>query len=738
MMRHLILLLCTLSIRHATPAQTVQQWLRWGDAALAVNDHASACRYYEGALDAAPGRMSIQWSLANAYRNDRQYARAAALYERVFFKDQGRTYPDALHWLAEMQLCSNATADARGTWQRVRSTTRDPVVLERADNALLGIALAERMAQRPDSVLLISLPPSINSPASEFAPRVGPDSALYFTALRYPASPSGEVTDTLQYRTRIYRSARMGQDWAAPAQYLPDAWRGDVANGTWSLDGQRLYFSHCPRPDSCTIMVAERKDEHWQTHPLEGLGEGTATQPGVMHWDGREMLLFVSDRPGGVGGTDIWQARLDQGRALELQPLTGAVNTVGNERCPWYDARRNELWFSSDHLPGLGGYDVFVARYENDVFSTPINPGTPFNSPQNDLYPYIDPGTGDGWLSSDRGINKKEGNDRCCSDIYRWMPPAPTHTDSSSLAANTPTHAVQALLRLRESLPLSLYFRNDEPGPRTTERSTTLTYAQTLDSYRAQLPEHLRRTSDTAAFRTFWNDHVLRGEHDLQRLVTAVFPVLEQGRSIVLEVRGHASPLAFNDYNARLSERRIASLRNELGTALNGALLPYLTGTSANSARLELRTLPFGEEEADQTVSDRLEDLTRSVYSVGAARERRIDVLSIDVAEQVEHADGVLRLVKELGDVRQNKPQRITFRVPNTSDRPLKLVDSNVDCGCTTAVLPSTAIGPGSAVELVIDFSGQAPQGPLSRHVRITTDGIPKLVELTITGTVVP
>jgi hypothetical protein len=230
----------------------------------------------------------------------------------------------------------------------------------------------------------------------------------------------------------------------------------------------------------------------------------------------------------------------------------------------------------------------------------------------------------------------------------------------------------------------------------------------------------------------------MKGAADLERLVNALFPVLEQGRSVVLEVRGHASPLAVNDYNARLSERRIASLRNEMEVALKGALQPYLLGTASNGARLELRTLPFGEEEADRAVSDQLTDLSRSVYSVAAARERRIDVLGFDVAATVERTDSVLQLVKELGAIRQDQPQRITFRVPNTSHRPLKLVDSDADCGCTTAVLPASAIPPGASVDLVIDFSGRAPQGPLSRHVRITTDGTPQRVELTITGTVVP
>lgn len=738
MIRSLTLLLITITVHTGVRAQTLQQWLRWGDAAMAASDHASACRYYEGALEAAPGRMAIQWALATAYRNDRQYERAAALYERINSKDHGRTHPDALRWLAEMQLCSGEAEEARATWERLRTKASDPIVRQRADHALLGLSLARRLKQRPDSVLLSPLPTPINGPNSAFAPRIGPDGALYFTALNATTTSDDVVIDTSNYGTRIYRTSEQNEAWTAPEEYLPNILRGDIANTAWSVDGRRAYFTHCSRPDSCTIMMAERADAHWNIRTIEGLGEGSVTQPCVVNWDDREMMLFVRSAPDQAGGTDIWQARLVDGRAVELQPVTGGVNTPGNERCPWFDVRRNELWFSSDHLPGLGGYDVFVARFENDVFSTPDNPGTPFNSPQNDLYPFIDAANGEGWLSSDRPTTGSNMDKQCCSRIYRWMPPEQSRIDSIASEHNGPTNAVQALIALRDQLPLHLYFHNDEPGPRSTARTTALTYSQTLGTYREQLNAYQRQSPDTAAFATFWNDHVIQGALDLQRLVEALFPVLEQGRSVVLEVRGHASPLALNDYNARLSERRIASLRNELAATLNGALLPYIADAASNGARLELRTLPFGEEEADHTVSDQLTDLSRSVYSVAAARERRIDVLGIDVAARAERTGSVLQLVKELGAIRQDQPQRITFRIPNTSDRPLKLLESDADCGCTTAVLPTGAIAPGSAVDLVIDFSGRAPQGPLGRKVRITTDGMPQQVELTITGTVVP
>lgn len=720
------------------PAQSLQQWVRWGDAATTAGDHASASRYYEGALDAAPGRMALQWKLANACRMNGRCKEAAALFERIHAKDRGRTYPSAQQWLGEMQLCSGQLDAATDTWQRVRSNTKDALVKERASNALAGIALARSVATRTDSIRLQKAPPAINTAGSEFAPRIGPDGALYFTGLRGEADEEGAVRDSTRYRTRLYRSELNNGQWSEASVFGPDPLDADVANGAWSVDGSLLYYSHCTHPDSCRIHVAEQREGRWYTQPLEGLDDHGSTQPCVVEWEGREMLLFVSDRPGGVGGTDIWQARLEQGRAVELQPVTGAINTAGNERCPWYDPRREELWFSSDHLPGLGGYDLFVSRFANDVFGPPENPGTPLNGPSNDLYAFVDQRNGDGWLSSDRATDVPEVGNACCSDIHQWSAPAYTTADSITEAQTLPKQAVETLLDLRTVLPLRLYFHNDEPGPRSTASTTALTYSETLVAYTDRLPAYTEHGPDTVAFNAFWNNAVLAGARDLAALVRALFPVLEQGRSVALEVRGHASPLAQNAYNGRLSERRIASLRNELSTVLQGALRPYLDATATNGAHLELRALPFGEEKADSTVSDRVQDPPASIYSVGAARERRIEVLNIEVAPRIEPSDSLLRLVKELGDIRQDLPQRITFRIQNPGSRPLRLVESDADCGCTTAELPKGTIAPGSHTDLAVDFSGRAPQGPLSRHIRIRTDGSPGMVELIITGTVIP
>ena len=98
---HKIVFSLALLVAMNTTAQSVDQWTTWGDAAFVKGEYYGASRYYDGALAIDPGRMALQWKQAEAFRLSNQYDRAHVLYEKVYRKDQGRTYPAVLRWLAK-------------------------------------------------------------------------------------------------------------------------------------------------------------------------------------------------------------------------------------------------------------------------------------------------------------------------------------------------------------------------------------------------------------------------------------------------------------------------------------------------------------------------------------------------------------------------------------------------------------------------------------------------------------
>jgi outer membrane protein OmpA-like peptidoglycan-associated protein/tetratricopeptide (TPR) repeat protein len=129
-----------------------------------------------------------------------------------------------------------------------------------------------------------------------------------------------------------------------------------------------------------------------------------------------KIMYFVSDMPGGYGGTDIWMSRFKRGEWTKPQNLGGSLNTRGNEMFPFIDERGN-LYFSSDFHPGLGDLDIFFIPM-NNITGLPSgktrNLGAPINSNKDDFGIITDGERQSGFISSNR---KRGGID---DDIYKF------------------------------------------------------------------------------------------------------------------------------------------------------------------------------------------------------------------------------------------------------------------------------------------------------------------------------
>ncbi len=724
----LAVLLCTVEGR----AQSAEQWVAWGDASMEQEEYYGASRFYAGALQLEPGRMHLQWKQAEACRLSNQYPQALELYERVYRKDAGRTYPEALRWLGEMELCDGRYADAKETWTKVLQRTKDKgsALAQRARNALEGCQLAGEV--RSAEYEVSHLPAPVNTVASEFGARIGPDRTLWFTSLRGEVNADYEVVDTAAYKPHIFSTEPSAQGWNEPMQEAgpPDALGRSNANLMWTANDTRIYFTMIDADG--TKRIATRT----ATGPAQvmiGLdAHPDATQPWAVEVEGTQVLFFVAQ--GGLGGTDIWYGQLNEAVVSDIRNAGEGVNSPGDESTPSFDAATSTLWFSSAYHAGLGGFDIFTSTWNKGRFDLPKNM-TALNSPANDLYPTYDHTTGEGWLTSNRKGSFAAKGETCCNDIYFFRstnerPMQPPVADTTNTISTVPP--VQALIALQADFPLKLYFHNDEPEPRTRSTATNKTYEQTLTNYRVLFPDYFQRNADTLRIARFFAEEVEAGSTKLEALVHALLPVLASGQRVTLDVRGHASPLAQNDYNRDLSLRRIESLRNHLAWAQSGALKPFMDSTATNGGILRIRVLPFGEDRSVEGVSDDVKDLDHSVYSVSAARERRIEVERVGVASAPPPHEWRF----DIGDVRMGEPHSFTVPMTNTGDVPLKVIKARSSCECVLVENVPDEIPAGATAELELFFSGRARPGALHRIITLETDGTPPTRELTIHGNV--
>jgi outer membrane protein OmpA-like peptidoglycan-associated protein len=125
-------------------------------------------------------------------------------------------------------------------------------------------------------------------------------------------------------------------------------------------------------------------------------------------------MYFVSDMPGGYGGTDIYVVEYNNGQWGTPVNMGKEINTEGNEMFP-FASEDESLYFSSDGHEGLGGLDVFVAELKDGIAYRGVqNVGAPINSEKDDFGFITDKNRTTGYVSSNR---KKGISD---DDIYSF------------------------------------------------------------------------------------------------------------------------------------------------------------------------------------------------------------------------------------------------------------------------------------------------------------------------------
>ncbi|NDV68664.1 M48 family metallopeptidase [Dysgonomonas sp. 25] len=132
-------------------------------------------------------------------------------------------------------------------------------------------------------------------------------------------------------------------------------------------------------------------------------------------------------------GTKIYFAQPDTSKHYRLYSMEKLLDNYGNEKIlsrtnfgldggntnyPFILTDGITIYFSAEDKESLGGYDLFVSRYNmnNDTYLTPERLNMPFNSPYNDYLMVIDEEKGIGWFASDRF---QEEGDVC---VYTFIP----------------------------------------------------------------------------------------------------------------------------------------------------------------------------------------------------------------------------------------------------------------------------------------------------------------------------
>jgi len=417
--------------------------LRTADELFAIGRYYDAITYYTKAAEADPKSSYVVSRLAESYYLARDYVHAETYYSKLYEMDAAN-YKKALYWKGIMMKMNGKYDEAKKVLDEFQKSIKGSDAQDwkrKAKTEKEGCDLAKNLLAKPLNCTIDHLDKSINSYYTEYAPKPLGSNEILFSSMRADEDIVLDFDGPNNVFAQLYIANKVNDkinnEWHhAKTMTGPfNTSNAHIGDACYSTDRKRFYFTRCEVNDDgimiCSIYMSEKKNNEWKSP--KKLGEEvnangvSSTSPSVaIVKGGTEILYFVTEgRTGGVGGKDIWFVSIDKFGNLKNPTNCGRkVNTEGDEITPFYDTKASALFFSSNGHPGVGGFDIFIAKGNSKKFADAVNIGMPINSSVDDMY-YVTDRLGDGYFVSNRkGIYGLKG-ETCCDDIFAFTYPKP-------------------------------------------------------------------------------------------------------------------------------------------------------------------------------------------------------------------------------------------------------------------------------------------------------------------------
>lgn len=385
------------------------KYMKRGEKELALGEYFDAAADFKQAYQKTPlkerqARGAIVRRMAFCYDKSLQTGKAIVAYRNAirYKADRGTDHLA----LARLLMRNGNYKDAAAEFQvALDSMPGDGM-------AKAGLEAARRAPEirQVGSRYTVKRLDELNGRRADYSPMLLGDDAdeIYFTSTRKEAEGDELSGITGMKPGDIFYSTKDDKGkWTKPVAVTGVNSAYDEGACGFSPDGREMYLTQCvtdpSSPRYAKIMKADRADASWGKPSVVELSRDTLSSfahPAVSP-DG-EWLYFTSDMPGGMGGLDLWRVRITGHGFGGVENLGSQINTAGDEAFPTFRPN-GDLYFSSNGHPGLGGYDIFIARKGKDGKTTLSHPGYPLNSAGDDFGMTFEGAHNRGVFSSNRG-----------------------------------------------------------------------------------------------------------------------------------------------------------------------------------------------------------------------------------------------------------------------------------------------------------------------------------------------
>lgn len=420
-----------------------------------------ALEYYLKANDFNPNNAELNYKIGKCYLYSLEKSRAVYFLDKAYKIKPGISSDikyligQAYHFNQDIDKATLYYTEYLAT---IRKDDPDNRIKE-VTKKLQECDVAKRLMANPERFIIENVGSSINTKFPEYAPVITADeSKMLFTSSRDNTIGGGIDPVDLFYYEDIYISPRMSSgEWSFPLHPgKPLNTEYHDATVGLSPDGQKLLMY---RGDNGGDLFESRLkgDEYGEPVRLPKPINSKYHEPSASYSPDQNTLYFVSDRPGGYGGHDIYSCKMGKdGRWGDAENLGPVINTPYDEAGVFMHPDGKTLYFSSEGHDNMGGLDFFYSVLENGKWSEPKNLGYPLNTTDDDVFIVLSADSRHGYFASYRtdGYGEK--------DIYRVTFLGP----EKPLVDNNEDNLLASVIEP---------FRQDIIAPKVVDRTSQLT-----------------------------------------------------------------------------------------------------------------------------------------------------------------------------------------------------------------------------------------------------------------------
>ena len=786
-MKKIILLLLAVVISSGTllaqplNKQTPDMMQDVGDEEMEKGNYYGALEWYEKAYEDKDMRtIDLQYKIGQLHYLLRDYKKANRLYKRVVEKKmkKGKTnpfLPEALFVYGKSLKMMGEYDQSIEQLEKYLAAETDPMKKAMAQNELTGAQMA--LGMTPVTGVLIENAGKPNTKLTESSPVLGPDGELYYSSFlaNEPTVLDGKQGDYHFKVVKASKSKKKDKEAYAKGKALTSKINREgfhTGNVSFSKDGGTMYFTRMQLEGTALgeskLYYSTKDGKRWTgAKEVVGIdGDYLVRHPRVGEHFGNEVLFFSSDMEGGSGGFDVYYAT-KKGDGVYGDPINvgEVINTIGDDETPYY--RDGVLYFSSTGHPGIGGFDIFSAKWNGSSWSKPENLGIGYNSPVDDLYFSLDESGNNGVLISNRVGTKSAKSPTCCDDIYLVTIPEvvlellATTFDANNEPLNGATVQLIEMVSgklgntdsqnngsgnnfgftLGEEKSYMIIAQKEGYLPDTAYTNTVgLVESTTIEKQLSLKPKpkppvvvveedpyEEYTTSQpielSNIFYDFNDDKILpEAESDL----TLVLDLMRQYPDMVIEMGSHTDAQGNDSYNQRLSLRRANSAKDWLVD--RGVKSNRIKGVGYGET--QIRNQCTNGVKCDDEIhrqNRRTEFKIISGPTVIKIKKTRLKKRSGNggigmIQDAPKKKVSEIKFEKnsiDLGTLTQGEKRSLKFKFTNTGTEPVKIDFATGSCGCTVPDWPRKTFKPGESGTIDVEYDSKEKEGQQDNTVDV-------------------